>query len=301
MKTIAVIAHAGKSIEGGLPELRRTLARHGVSHPLWAEVPKSRKAPRQVRRLLEKGADHFFVWGGDGIAQRCIDTLAGTGATMAIVPAGTANLLASNLGIPKDIEGAVVTGLQGRLRRIDVARMNGERFAVMAGAGFDASMIAGADDGLKDKLGRAAYIVRGTRSFRTPPFKARIRVDGSPWFDGHASCILAGNVGALFGGVRVFADAEPDDGLIDLAVITADGMAQWARTVGRTIAGSPEKSPFFQVTKARKVKAKLDRKVLYELDGGTRSRTKAYRLVVEPGAIAVCVPETTNRNGDGSR
>ena len=49
----------------------------------------------------------FFVWGGDGMAQRCIDTLAGTGTTVAIVPAGTANLLASNLGIPKDIEGAV--------------------------------------------------------------------------------------------------------------------------------------------------------------------------------------------------
>ena len=84
MSRIAVIAHAGKSIEGGLPELRRTLARHGVTDPLWAEVPKSRKAPKQVRRLLEQGADHFFVWGGDGMAQRCIDTLAGTGTTVAI-------------------------------------------------------------------------------------------------------------------------------------------------------------------------------------------------------------------------
>ncbi len=297
MTTIAVVAHAGKSIEGGLPQLRSTLARHGVTDPLWVEVPKSRKAPKQVKRLLDEGAAHFFVWGGDGIAQRCIDTLAGTQATMAIIPAGTANLLASNLGIPKDIEGAVITGLHGRRRRIDVARLNGERFAVMAGAGFDADMINGADGGLKDKLGRAAYIWKGTRSFRTPPFKARIRVDGSPWYAGPASCILAGNVGALFGGVRVFSDAEPDDGLIEIAVITADGMAQWARTVGRTIAGTPEKSPFFRVTKARRMKVKLDRKVLYELDGGTRTRKKVYRLVVEPGAIAVCVP--ASGNGDG--
>jgi YegS/Rv2252/BmrU family lipid kinase len=297
VSTVAVIAHAGKSIDGGLPELRHTLARHGVTDPLWAEVPKSRKAPKQVERLLKHDPELVFVWGGDGMAQRCIDTLAGTGTTVAIIPAGTANLLASNLGIPKDIEGAVITGLHGRRRKIDVVRMNGERFAVMAGAGFDANMINGADGGLKDKLGRAAYVWTGSKSFRAPPFQAKIKVDGSPWYSGPASCILAGNVGALFGGVRVFADAEPDDGLVELAVVTAEGMAQWARTAARTLTGSPEQSPFFQMTKARKVKVKLDRKVLYEMDGGARTKVKSYRLDVEPGAINICVP---NRNGGGA-
>ena len=294
MKPVAVIAHAGKSIEGGLPELRRTLARHGIADPLWVEVPKSKKAPQQVKRLLDKGAEHFFVWGGDGMAQRCIDTLAGTGATMAIIPAGTANLLATNLGIPKEIEGAVMTGLHGRRRTIDVASMNGERFAVMAGAGFDADMIDGADGTLKNRMGRAAYIWTGTKSFRKPAFEARIKVDGSPWYEGPASCILAGNVGSLFAGIEVFADAEPDDGLLDLAVITAEGLAQWARTVTRTVAGKPERSPFFRVTKAKKVSVKLDRKVLYELDGGAREKVKAYTLKIEPGAITVCVPASDN-------
>ena len=93
-----------------------------------------------------------------------------------------------------------------------MVNLNGERFAVMAGTGFDANMIRSADGGLKDKLGRAAYVWTGAKSFRTPPFTAKIDVDGSPWFTGPASCILAGNVGALFAGVRVFADAEPDDG-----------------------------------------------------------------------------------------
>jgi YegS/Rv2252/BmrU family lipid kinase len=297
VKPVAVIAHAGKSIEGGLPELRRTLARHGIADPLWVEVPKSKKAPQQVKRLLDKGAEHFFVWGGDGMAQRCIDTLAGTGATMAIIPAGTANLLATNLGIPKEIEGAVMTGLHGRRRTIDVASMNGERFAVMAGAGFDADMIDGADGTLKNRMGRAAYIWTGTKSFRKPAFEARIKVDGSPWYEGPASCILAGNVGSLFAGIEVFADAEPDDGLLDLAVITAEGLAQWARTVTRTVAGKPERSPFFRVTKAKKVSVKLDRKVLYELDGGAREKVKAYTLKIEPGAITVCVPASDNGKG----
>ena len=53
MTRVAVVAHAGKSIEGGLPQLRRTLAEHGVDDPLWAEVAKSRRAPKQIKRLLE--------------------------------------------------------------------------------------------------------------------------------------------------------------------------------------------------------------------------------------------------------
>jgi diacylglycerol kinase family enzyme len=97
---IAVVAHAGKTIEGGLPQLRRSLAEHGVEHPMWAEVSKSREAPKQVKRFLEEGAEHFFVWGGDGMAQRCIDTLAGSGATMAIIPAGTANRLPPTSDFP---------------------------------------------------------------------------------------------------------------------------------------------------------------------------------------------------------
>jgi diacylglycerol kinase (ATP) len=299
VSAIAVIAHSGKTVDGGLPELRRVLARHGVSDPLWAEVPKSRKAPKQVRRLLEQGADHFVVWGGDGMAQRCIDTLAGTGSTVSIVPAGTSNLLASNLGIPKDIEGAVATGLQGLERPIDVASLNGERFAAMAGAGFDADMIGGADGALKDRLGRAAYLWTGAKSMRTPSFSASIKVDGAPWYDGPATCVLAGNVGALFAGVEVFADAVPDDGRIDIAVITAEGVAEWTRTVARTVAGRPERSPFFRVTQGREVKVKLDRKVPYELDGGARAKVKSYRLAVEPGAITVRVPISTNGNGGG--
>ncbi|HET7513538.1 MAG TPA: diacylglycerol kinase family protein, partial [Gaiella sp.] len=148
MKNVAVVAHAGKSIGGGLDELRRELRRAGVDDPYWSEVPKSRFAPERVERALADGAELVFVWGGDGMVQRCVDVLAGSGATLAIVPAGTANLFATNLGIPKDIAQAVEIGLRGRKRTLDVGKLNGERFAVMAGAGLDARMIEDADGGL---------------------------------------------------------------------------------------------------------------------------------------------------------
>ena len=294
----AVIAHAAKSFGGGLPKLRSELERQGISDPLWIEVPKSRYAPKQVKRALAEGAKLIFVWGGDGTVQRCIDTAAGSDAALAILPAGTANLLATNLGIPQDIEQAVGIGLRGERRKLDVGRFNGEKFAVMAGAGFDASMIQQADGSLKERLGRVAYVWAGSQQLRAKPFKAKIEVDGAPWYAGAASCILVGNVGRLFGGVEVFANARPDDGRLELGVVNADGVTDWVRTLARTAAGQAERSPLVQATSAKKIKVKLNRKVLYEIDGGDRKKVKSFGIKVEPAAITICLPREEWRHSD---
>jgi diacylglycerol kinase (ATP) len=182
MTSVAVIAHARKKLGGGLPELRRVLATAGVTDPLWYEVPKSKQAPARVREALKDGADLVFVWGGDGIVQRCVDALAGSGALLAILPAGTANQLATSLGIPQDLEAAVQIGLHGARRKIDVGVLNGERFAVMAGTGFDALMIRSTGRKMKDRFGRAAYVWTGMKQLRARPMKARVTVDGKRWF-----------------------------------------------------------------------------------------------------------------------
>jgi len=290
MAKVAVIAHSGKTFGGGLVELRRVLEEEGVADPFWAEVPKSRKAPKQVKRALDAGAKLIFVWGGDGTVQRCLDTVAGTDVPVAIVPAGAANLFASNLDIPQDIRRAVAIGLRGERRKLDVGRFNGERFGVMAGAGFDAAMIQEADGGLKDRLGRAAYVWTGSKNLRAKPFKATISVDGATWYAGKASCILVGNLGHLFAGVEVFEDASPEDGRLEVGVVNADGVADWARVLARTAVGHSSSSPFVRVTSARRIKAKLDRKVLYELDGGDREKVSSFSVKVEPGAVTVCLP-----------
>ena len=287
---VAVIANPSKSLGGGLLALRRALEAAGVSDPLWREVPNSKKAPKAIRRLVADGAELVFVWGGDGLVQRAIDVLAGSDIPIAVLPAGTSNLLARNLGIPEDIEQAVAVGLTGERRRLDVGRINGERFAVMAGTGVDAAMLRDADGGLKDELGRIAYVWTGLKALRAKPFRAEVKIDGVSWFKGEATCVLVGNVGGLFGGIEVFGDAKPDDGKLEVGIVTADGFAQWARTAARTMVASAEASPFVQATKAQSVKVKLDRKVLYELDGGDRVKTKSLKLKVEPAAISICVP-----------
>jgi diacylglycerol kinase (ATP) len=290
VKRVAVIAHTGKTLDGGLTELRRELAVYGITAPDWHEVPKSRKAPKHVRKALKNGADLVIVWGGDGMVQRCVDVLAGSKATIGIIPAGTANLLATNLGIPKDLKAAVAIAFGSNRRKLDVGRINGEGFAVMAGAGFDARMIGAADGPLKDRFGRLAYVWTGAKSVRVKPFEAKIEVDGKKWFGGKASCILVGNVGRLFGGIEAFENAEPDDGAFELGVVTADGAVAWMRTIARAAIDTASASPYTETTKARKIRIRLDRKVPYELDGGDRTKTRDLRITIEPGAVRIAVP-----------
>jgi YegS/Rv2252/BmrU family lipid kinase len=295
-----VVAHAGKTFGGGLPELRRELERQGVGDPLWIEVAKSRYVPKQVKRALSDGVELLLVWGGDGTVQRAADTLAGSETPLAVLPAGTANLLATNLGIPQDIEQAVAIALEGERHRLDLGRLDGEHFAVMAGAGFDAAMIEQADGTLKDRLGRLAYVWTGSQNLRAKPFKAKIEVDGAPWYSGDASCILFGNVGRLFGGVEVFQDARPDDGRLELGVVNADGLVDWTRTLARTAAGHPERSPLVQATTGKKIKVKLNRKVLYEMDGGSRKKTRSFTVEVQPAALTICLPRKEWSNGNST-
>ena len=237
----------GQDVRRGPPGAARHPRAPGRPRLHWREVPKSRKAPKQVREALEWGADLIFVWGGDGMAQRSIDALDGADTPIALLPAGTANLLAASLGIPKDVEGAVDVGLRGDRKRIDVGRINGETFAVMAGAGLDARMIADADGGLKDRLGRLSYVWTGLKNLRAEPFTATVSVEGTTWYNGPANCVIAGNVGKLFAGLELFEDSHEDDGMLELGVLTATGVLATMRTMARvavtTVDDGPTRAP----------------------------------------------------------
>lgn len=290
MPKIAVVAHTGKSLGGGLGELREVLAREGVADPLWYEVNRSRKAPKRVRKALAQGAGVIFVWGGDGTVQRSIDAVAGTGAVLAILPAGTANLLASNLQIPADLAEAVRAGLKGERRRFDTGSVNGEHFAVMAGAGFDARMIEEAGHGRKERLGRAAYLLAGAKNLKTPRARATIEVDGRRFYKGRVSCVLVGNVARILGGVEVFRGAQPDDGLLELGLVTAKNPAEWVRVLGRVVRGRAGESPFIEVTRGERFRVRFNRPMPYELDGGARGTVKELRIKVHPGSVKLCLP-----------
>jgi diacylglycerol kinase (ATP) len=293
--SVGVIAHAAKELGGGLSELRKTLALYGFTDPAWQEVPKSKYVPDRIGELLDGGVDLLFVWGGDGTVQRAIDAVAGRPVTLAILPAGTANLLATNLGVPDELEACVRIGLHGARRALDVGKINGERFAVMAGAGLDARMIRDTDTRLKDKVGRLAYVWTGAKNVGSDPAKMTIEVDGKTWFKDKASCVLIGNVGDVLGGLSVFPEAVPDDGRLDIGVVTADGWWEWARTLGRSVVGDVSASPFVQTTTGRSFVVHLSAPMPYQLDGGDRKPAKKLKIKVKPEAITVAVPEERNR------
>ncbi len=137
------------------------------------------------------------------------------------------------------------------------------------------SMIRDADAGLKDQVGRLAYLVTGARHLKDRSLEVRIQVDGTHWYQGKAACVLFGNVPDILGGITAFADARPDDGRLEIGIVTADGLLEWTRTLGRTAVGQVERSPFVDITSGTRFVVKLDRKAAWELDGGDREPDEA--------------------------
>ena len=178
MTTVAVVCHAKKSMGGGLDELRSVLAHEGVE-PLWFEVPKSRKAPAASKKAVRDGADLVFVWGGDGTVQRCLDAVADDAGRRRDPARRHGQPAGHQPRDPHHDRG----GRAGRPPRPTPAarprRINGEHFAVMAGAGLDALMIRDADRGLKDKAGRLAYVWTGVRNVKVRLEPMTIEVDGN--------------------------------------------------------------------------------------------------------------------------
>ena len=299
MSSVAVVAHRSKTLGGGLKELRSVLADAGCHEPIWFEVSKSKKAPKAIHRALKDGAKLIFVWGGDGMVQRCVNALNGSDVALAILPAGTANLLATSLGIPKNIAEAVAIGLRGQRRELDVGIMNGERFAVMAGTGFDATLVDKASKGEKKRLGRLAYLHSSVKAMQARGVGMKVRVDGSLWFAGKATCALIGNIGKVMAGLRVFGRASPSDGVLEVGVVTASSTWQWMRVLSRAARGHVELSPFVKTTRAKKIMVEMDRKAPYELDGGARPPVKRLRVHVAAGALTVCAPTTAHRRSRG--
>jgi diacylglycerol kinase family enzyme len=173
---------------------------------------------------------------------------------------------------------------------VDVGVVNGERFAVMAGVGFDAVMMRNVDGPRKKRLGRLAYFRSGVEAMRSKAVRMKVRVDGTTWFKGKASAVLLGNVGTVTGGFHVFPEASERDGRLEVGVVTARSVWQWLRVLSRVAGGHPQRSPFVEMTRGRKIVLRLSRPLPYELDGGDRGSAKRLKVRVVAGGLAVRVP-----------
>ena len=279
-------------------KFRRTvdaaLAERGFADPLWLETTEDDAGETMARRAVEDAVDLVLVAGGDGTVRVVCAELARSGIPTAVLPAGTGNLLARNLGISLDLGTALTEVLDGSEQRIDSVLIEGDqltadRFVVMAGLGLDAAIIADAPDDLKKRVGWAAYVVSTVKNLNHPFVRVEITVDDRPPVRRRARTVVIGNVGTLQANIPLLPDATPDDGRIDAVVLTPRRISHWPRLALGLVIKSWREQHVERFT-GRRIQVRADQTVRRQLDGDQISDGRALTAEVDPSALVVRVP-----------
>jgi diacylglycerol kinase (ATP) len=284
---VTVIYNPASGRAPGEEEITAAFEEHADGHR-FTFSPTTEDDPGfgQTRAAIAARVDAVVAVGGDGTVRVVAETLAGSGIPFGVVPFGTGNLLAKNLGIPEGFD-AIPVALSASTRKLDVCTANGERFAVMAGTGFDALMIRDAPDGVKRRFGSVAYVFSAAKNLRAARVGVTIDVDGSRRFSGTAVMVLAGNLGSITGGLEVFPDADPADGVLEVAVLTPKNWRDWVAVLVRLARNRPQPDRLVHRERGQAVLVELDRPAPWELDGEDRPPTHRLEIGIEPNALEV--------------
>jgi diacylglycerol kinase family enzyme len=270
------------------------LAEWGYADPLWLETTEGDAGVGMARQAVDERVDLVLVAGGDGTVRVVCAELAGTDIPAAVLPGGTGNLLARNLGISLELDVALQELLDGSEQRIDSVLIKGDelpddRFVVMAGLGLDAAIIEDAPDDLKKRVGWAAYVVSTLKNLNHPFVHVEIIVDDKPPVRRRARTVVIGNVGTLQANIPLFPDAAPDDGQIDVVVLAPRRISQWPRlALGLVIKSWRERHVERFIGKRIQVRA--ERAVRRQLDGDAIAEGTSLVAEVDASALVVRVP-----------
>lgn len=270
----------------------------------WWETTPDDPGRGMAKEALEAGCEVVIAVGGDGTVRAVAEALAGSDAALGIVPQGTGNLLARNLGVPlDDISAALARVRDSEPRRIDLGwvELDGEEhaFAVMVGFGVDAQMLVETNDDLKDRAGWLAYVEAMGRALAgTEMTDITLTLDDDEPQEVRGHTMLIGNCGMLQGGIRLLPDAELDDGLLDLLLISADGALQWLDTVRsvvwdngiRRLLGAEKEAVSTESTRhvsAERIVVQLAQPQMFEIDGEEIGEVSSFTVRVQAGAVTV--------------
>ncbi|MCG5466161.1 diacylglycerol kinase family protein [Micromonospora sp. NPDC053740] len=277
-----------------LDELRRTvddaLTAAGWPAPQWYETTVDDPGRGQTEQAVKDGVDLVFACGGDGTVMSCVSGLVGTDVALAVLPQGTGNLLAANLGLSTDLAAGLEIAVERGRRLLDVGAVEDRYFTVMAGMGFDAQMLEATNETTKARIGWPAYVVGAARHLRDRPMRVQIRIDDRPPVRRRARSVLIANVGRLQGGVTLLTEAEPDDGWLDVAVLTPRNLRHWL-ALGWAVIRRSGQVPQLEVFRGRRVVVTSNRAQPRELDGDLISPGRQLRAEVRPQALWLCVPQ----------
>lgn len=266
---------------------------------------------------LEDGADVVIAVGGDGTVRTVASAVAGTGHALGIIPIGTGNLFARNMGVPvDDIDAALTVATSHGSRLVDMGRLtlldhpeddHGHAFLIIAGIGFDAAMIDDTNPELKANISWLAYFVGGVKNLFAPKFRGTLTVtsaDGSTHTIKNLDfrTVMAGNCGQI-PMFSLMPAASYDDGLLDFEIIdTTGGILGWANLFGdvvhQTIIGKPEQNPLSTNSTIEQVQGvsaeiTLEKPAKAQVDGDMLPETKHIRFSVDHRALIVRIPDAS--------
>ncbi|MFF5923356.1 diacylglycerol kinase family protein [Streptomyces flavochromogenes] len=325
-----VVRHPRACDEATATRVRTLLRDHGFAEQRWTETTVGDPSGALAEHLGERDTDTdegpdtdagrdtdlVVVCGGDGTVRACADVVAGTGVPLAIVPCGTGNLLARNLRLPTEPVPALREALRGQVVGLDVGRIRGDgiaptRFAVMAGAGFDAAMVRDTSARLKESLGWAAYVVSALRHLADARMRLSIRLDGGAPLERRARMVVIGNVGTLQGGLPLLPEARPDSGSLEVVLLDPRGVTGWLAAAGylasrapggrrHRASGTRERSRAHGALEyfgAARIDLRFARPQPREIDGDAFPEGTWLTADVEPAALRVCLPASAPADG----
>ncbi|TDD57501.1 diacylglycerol kinase [Kribbella antibiotica] len=270
------------------------LTARGVETVSWFETTAEDAGVAMAQEAIAATVDLVLVAGGDGTVRVVCAELAGSGITVGVLPAGTGNLLARNLGISLVMEQALAQVLDGTDRRIDSVRITGDdlpddRFVVMAGLGLDAAIIDDAPDDLKKRVGWAAYVISTVKNLNHPAFKVELTIDDQKPIRRRARTVVIGNVGTLQANIPLLPDASADDGLIDVVVLAPKRISHWPRLVLSLVIKRWRERDIERFT-GKRIQVRSDRHTRRQLDGDMINPGRILTAEVDPSSLVVRVP-----------
>jgi diacylglycerol kinase family enzyme len=279
-------------------EVERALDAEGWLPPVWLPTSAESRGVAEARSAVAAGVDVVLVAGGDGTVRTVAQELAGSGLPIGLLPSGTGNLLARNLGIPLgDVSAAVRSACAGASRPVDLGwieldpaedGVSGERFAftVMAGAGFDAAIMSGASSEMKCRLGPVAYLVAAARALGGGMVDMTLSVDGTEELSRSSRGFVVGNCGTLTMGLALLPEADPADGLLDSVVLLPSSLPGWARAAWSVVTRrrGHRLLPHFR---GRRLEFRSATPQLVEVDGDIVGEARHVRVRIQRGAVLV--------------
>lgn len=296
--------------------VRALSAEAGWGEPSFHETTVEDSGQAAVERALDEGAAVVLVAGGDGTVRAASERLAGTGVPMAIVPSGTGNLLARNLGLPlTDPTIMIRAALGGNAHPIDIGwarltRADGgsaeHAFVVLAGMGLDAAMIANTRPDLKKSVGWVAYVDGAARSLpKAKPFRIVYQMDDSRLHSTKVQSVLFANCGTLPAGISLIPSASIADGTMDVAIIQPSGMFGWLGVwrkiwwdnsvlrrsrAGRLVLQRRGKDSSVRYLRGISAEAAATAPTSIELDGDEFGEAVRVRCRIDAGALLIALP-----------